>query len=186
MIDKLYKKYFQKSKSFLYPALGIKKKGNPAPIETYVSVEGLIGIENVKLVCCFKNSNSTQFKNFEESMLLSNPLYEYKLDTADYTIYVFNMEIYEDDFFKVLFGKYSQLSTRMKKNIKQYFGEHSPEYTYIESYLYPEKFYDTYSEILDVNVDILKKLGELCNPCDLEKENLKLPKEILENLKEKI
>jgi hypothetical protein len=186
MIDKLYKKYFQKSKSFLYPALGIKKKGYPAPIETYVSVEGLIGVEDVKLICYFKNSTSVQFKNFEESMLLGNPLYESRIDIGDYTAYVFSMEIYEDDFFRVLLGKYSKLSTQMKKNIKQYFGEHSAEYSYIETYLYPEKFYETYSELLDIDVSALKSVRELCDPLDLEKENLKISKEIIENLKENI
>lgn len=186
MIDKLYKKYFQKSKSFLYPALGIKKRGNPVPIETYLSIEGLIGVEDVKLICCFKNSGSIQFKNFEETMLIGNPLYDYKIDATDYSIYVFNMDIYEDDFFKVIFGKYSQLSTQMKKNIKYYFGESSAEYSYVETYLYPEKYYETYSELLDVNVSILKKIGELCNPTDLEKEKLVIPEEILEKVKQKI
>lgn len=186
MIDKLYKKYFQKSKSFLYPALGIKKRGYPAPVETYVSIEGLVNVEDVKLICYFKNSTSVQFKNFEETMLLTNPLYESKITIGDYTAYIFSLEIYTDDFFKVILGKYSQLSTQMKKNIKQYFGEHSPEYSYIETYLYPEKFYETYSELLDIGVSTLKKVGELCDPMDLEKENLKLSKEIIEKLKENI
>jgi hypothetical protein len=186
MIDKLYKKYFQKSKSFLYPALGIKKRGNPSPMETYISVEGLIGYEDIKLICCFKTSGSAQFKNFEETMLVGNPLYEYKIDMTDYSAYVFSLEIYEDDFFRVLLGKYSKLSNQMKKNIKQYFGEHSAEYSYIETYLYPEKYYELYSDLLDVNIGTLKNIGELCDPCDLDKEKLKLPKEILEKTKENV
>ena len=57
MIDKLYGKYFQKSRSFLYPALGIKRTGIK-PSGTYISLEGKVNPEDVKLVCTFKNDIS--------------------------------------------------------------------------------------------------------------------------------
>ena len=40
-----------------------------------------------------------------------------------------------------------------------------------------------YAKLLDVSVSTLKELGELCDPCDLEKETLKIPAEELELLK---
>jgi hypothetical protein len=40
----------------------------------------------------------------------------------------------------------------------------------MESYLYPEKYFKKYAEILMIDVDILKKVGELCEKYDQEKE----------------
>jgi hypothetical protein len=94
------------------------------------------------------------------------------------------MEIYENDYFNVVFGKYSKLSNVLKKAIREYFGEFSPEYSYVETYLYPEKFYQKYSELLDVEEETLKNIGELCNPTDIKKETLKILPENLEILEE--
>ena len=180
MIDRLYKKYFQKSKTFLYPALGIKKRSYTNPTHTYLAIEGKFGVEDLKLVCCFKKDSSDKFKMFEEKMLLSNPLFLEKLKLTNNNIYIFNLEIYENDYFNVVFGKYSKLSNVLKKAIREYFGETSAEYSYIETYLYPEKFYEKYSELLDIDLKTLKNIGELCDPCDVEKETLKLPVKDLE------
>lgn len=184
MIEKLYKKYFQKSKSFLYPALGIRKKSYATPVNTYLAIEGKIGIEEVKLICYFKKDSSDKFKIFEEKMLLENPLFFKKIELDYCNLYIFNMEIYENDYFNVIFGRYSKLSNMLKKAIKEYFGEKTAEFSYIETYLYPEKFYDTYSELLDIDLKTLKNIGELCDPSDLEKETLKISLENLEILKE--
>ena len=180
MIDKLYGKYFQKSRSFLYPALGIKRTTANTPSGTYISLHGTIEPEDVKLICVFKEDDSDKFKTFEEQMLLSNPLFEEKIKIKDYNIYVFDLEIYQSDYFNFLLGKYSKISPVLKRAIKIYYGENSAEYKFIESYLYPERFFDDYANLLDVDVEILKKIGELCDPCDMEKEVLKIPVENLE------
>jgi hypothetical protein len=182
MIDKLYGKYFQKSKSFLYPALGIKRTSSTMPSGTYVSLNGKIEPEDVKLICTFQQTDSEEFKIFEEQMLLSNPLFVEKISIKDYNLYVFDLEIYQADWYNFIVGKYSKLSAHLKRAIKIYYGEKSTEYKYIETYLYPEKYFETYAKLLDVDVELLVKTGELCNPCDLEKENLKIPVEDLEVL----
>ena len=180
MIDKLYGKYFQKSRSFLYPALGIKRTSSTMPSGTYISLTGMIEPEDVKLICSFKNTDSEEFKTFEEQMLLSNPLFVKKIHIKDYILYVFDLEIYKSDYFNFILGKYSKLSSHLKRAIKSYYGEKSAEYKYIETYLYPEKYFETYAKLLDIDVEILKASGELCDPFDLEKETLKIPKEDLE------
>lgn len=182
MIDKLYKKYFQKSKCFLYPALGIKRRTYATPIETYLAIENKIGVEDIKLICSFKKDLSEKYKSFEEKMITSNPLFVSKIELKNTIVYIFTMEIYENDYFNVIFGRYSKLSNILKKAIKEYFGESSQEYSYIETYLYPEKFYDKYAELLDVDAKTLKSIGELCDPCDLEKETLKILPENFEVL----
>jgi hypothetical protein len=182
MIDKLYGKYFQKSKSFLYPALGIKRTGIK-PDGTYVSIKGKIEPEDIKLICTFRNDDSEEFKVFEEQMLIENPLFVEKMQVRDFNIYVFDLEIYQDDYFNFLLGRYSKLSNAIKKAIKMFYGEKSAEYKVLETYLYPDKYFDEYSKLLDVDVAILKKIGELCNPYDFQKETLKIPVEDFELLK---
>lgn len=179
MIDKLYGKYFQKSKSFLYPILGIKRTSFNLPIGTYISLKGIYEPEDMRFICTFKENDTQSFKDFEEQMLLTNPLFIEKIKLKDFSIYVFDMEVYYEDWFNFIMGKYSKLSNVTKKAIRAYYGEKSKEYKYIETYIYPEKYFETYATLLEVSIYTLKKIGELCNPCDLEKENLKIPIEDL-------
>lgn len=185
MLEKIYKKYFQKSKSFLYPALGIRKKSHVTPINTYIAIENKIGIEDVKLICVFDKEEIEKNKLFEENMLLSNPLFLEKVELKDECLYIFSLEIYETDYFNFVLGKYSKFSSVLKKAIRDYFGEKSQEYSYIETYLHPDKFYERYSELLDIDLETLKNIGELCNPPDVDKETLKLSEENFELIKEK-
>lgn len=178
MIHKLYDKYFQKSKSFLYPALGIKRS-TFFPKITYMSVDQYINIEDVKLICTFENDTSSNFSTFEKKVLFENSLFIEKLPIKEQPAYVFNLEPYESDWFNVILGRYSKLSAPLKKAIKLYYGENSAEYQYIDTYLHPEKYYQVYADFLSVEPETLKKVGELCNSPDLEKENLKLSAEEL-------
>lgn len=182
MLEKLYDKYFQKSRSFLYPMLGIKKTSYFSPTGTYLSIEGLIDPEDIKLVCVFKEDSSDGFKAFEDQMLLTNPLFSQVLYIQGYNLYIFDFQLYTDDWFHFLLGKYSKLSGPFKRAIKVYYGELTTEYKYIESYLYPEKYYDNYARLLDVDVKILRQNVELCDSCNLEKETLKIPVKDLEIL----
>jgi hypothetical protein len=174
MIETLYGKYFQKSRSFLYPALGIKRNSNITPTGTYLSLEGKIGPEDMKLIVAFKHDDSEGYKTFEDKMLLTNPLYEDKISVKEYNLYIFNFEMYKDDWFNFLLGKYSKLSNVLKRAIKSYYGESSSEFKYMETYIYPEKFIGVYSKMLNVDIATLKEVGELCDPCDLKKEILKI------------
>ena len=183
MIKSLYGKYFQKSKSFLYPALGIKKSSDFSPSGTYLAIDGYIGPEDVKLICTFDKDDSEEFKDFEKHMLLENPLFLDKVEVKDFTVYIFDYQIYQNDWFNFILGKYSKLSTTIKRAIKQYYGNNSAEYTYIDSYLFPKEYFQDYAGLLDMNVDELKTIGELCDACDIEKETLKIPKKYLATIK---
>jgi len=183
MIDKLYGKYFQKSRSFLYPALGIKRTSYKIPSNTYLSLEGRIGLEDMKLICSFPEDDSEDFKSFEAEMLIGNPLFVEKIQTKDSNLYVFDLQIYKSDWYSFIFGKYSKLSSHLKRAIKNYYGEKSSEYKYIETYLYPSEYFDVYAKLLDIDVNLLKEVGELCNNYNTEKENLKIPVENFELLK---
>lgn len=183
MIESLYTKYFQKSRSFLYPLLGIKRTSVHNPVGSYIALDGVTGPEDMLLVCSFKDDGSTGFKSFEEQMLLGNPLFEKVIAAGDHKVYLFNFSSYRSDWFNFILGKYSKLSVPLKKAIKTYYGENTSEYKYIDSFLYPDKYFSVYAHLLGVNIETLKAVGELCDPCDIEKETLKIPVELLENLK---
>jgi len=174
MITSLYGKYFQKSRSFLFPALGIKKMSLFNPTSVYLSIEGKISVEDRKLICAYKAEDSDIFKTFESDVLTSNPLFEYVIDADEFKLYVFNFDKWANDWKHFLEGKYSKLSRELKLLIKNYYGETSSEYQYIETYLYPEKFMDVYAKLLDVSVKLLKEVGELCDKYNSEKETLSI------------
>ena len=186
MIKSLYGKYFQKSKSFLYPAIGIRRTSKIQPTGVYMAIEGHVNPEDMKLVCTFDKKQSKEFKDFELNMLIENPLFDEKIETEKYMVYIFDFSIYKYDWFNFILGKYSKLSNVLKKAIKNYYGETSNEYQYMDTYLHPEEYFGKYSELLDVSIDSLENIGELCDACDIEKETLIIPKEYLEELKKSI
>jgi len=178
MIEKVYGKYFQKSRAFLYPILGIKREKNTTPLQTYISIEGIIDVDDMKIVCIYDNTDSKEFENFENE-ILNNPFFVEKIEIVKTKLYIFNIESYKNDYFNFILGKYSKLSDSLKKAIKKYYGEKSLEYKYIDSYLYPENYFEDYANILGISISSLKKVGELCNSCDIEKETYKISKEEL-------
>jgi len=59
-----------------------------------------------------------------------------------------------------------------------FFEKDSPNYIYMKSYLYPENYFEDYARCLDVDIDFLESVGELCAKPDLEKETLIIKKEV--------
>ena len=164
MIDSLYDKYFQKSRSFLYPLLGIKKNSPFVPLGTYIAVKDAIDPDEMKLICTYSADESPEFVVFENDALISNPLFHNVLKTKDVYIYVFDLKIYQNDWFNFIMGKYSLMTPIAKKAIKIYYGANSDEYEYLDSYLNPSSYYEVYANILGMSAKELKNAGELCDP----------------------
>ena len=59
-----------------------------------------------------------------------------------------------------------------------FFGNIGTIAEYMESYLYPEKYYEIYSELLNIPTSLLEEVIELCDKPNLKKEDFK--KSILE------
>lgn len=172
-IKSLYREYFQKSRIFLYPALEIERGNSIVPIETYISWNDSILPSDRKLVCLYHLRDDIKYKQFEKRKLLGNRLFEDFREVEDNkAIYIFNFEQNNGDWNHFLKGRYSQLSTELKKKIKDFYKNNNSNATYVDSFVYPEKFYDLYSELLGVEASILKEVKELCSAPDLEKESL--------------
>ena len=174
MIKGLYKDYFQKSYTFLYPLLGFKKKSCPfKPVQTYVKWSDEVKESDKKLICVYKIDDTQSWFDFETKVLLTHPMLDSVSKIDDETIaYVFDLHMYKNDFYAFLEGKYSTFSDKAKRAISDYYGIHTAEWVYVESFLFPKKYFKTYAEILLVPVATLQKVGELCDKINLEKETL--------------
>lgn len=185
----MYDKYFQKSRAFLYPLLGIKKSANISPVNTYVSWEGVYTTKDMKLVVIYKQDNSEGFRAFEKMVLFKNRFFvDFKECEQGYTAYIFTFEQFKQDWNNFLDGKYSQFTPDLKNRIKNYHGESSGEWSYIETFLYPSKHYNTYAALLADSDDysemfeLLQRVGELCDPYNEEREIFKIGVKHLELL----
>lgn len=183
MIKTLYQDYFQKSKTFLFPALKIARNSSIQVSETFISWEGMYKPEDQKLIVLYDDVNTEAFQAFELKVLIAHPLYytTHRLPDGNSAIYVYDYSILKKDWENFLTGKYSRLSKDLKQAILTYYGKNSHEYKYIASFLLPEDFFEVYSELLDVHVDLLKKVGELCDPYNVDKETCKISVEHLES-----
>lgn len=183
MIKTLYQDYFQKSKTFLFPALKIARNSSIQVSETFVSWEGMYTPGDGKLILLYDDVNTEAFQAFELKVLMAHPLFftRHQITDSNSAVYVYDYSILKKDWEHFLQGKYSRLSKDLKQAILTYYGKNSHEYKYIASFLLPEDFFPVYAELLDVHVDLLTQVGELCDPYNVDKETCKIPVELLES-----
>ena len=180
-INALYKEYFQKSKIFMYPLLGIKRGSPAVPNQTYIGWESEYAPEDAKLIAEYPVRTDDEYLKFEKTILLKhNRLVDYYM-INDAAYFVFDFSDLTDDWNKFRSGQYSKLSPNIKRKIHSYFDNHSANHVYMDSYLNPEKYFGIYSDLLNTSEDLLRSIGELCSKPDLEKETLTVKKENLQN-----
>ena len=172
-IKSVYNKYFQKSKVFLYPLLGIKRGTKIIPSETYIAWNDNVKAEDMKLVCLYHPSKNDDYLNYEKKVLLKHSrLCDIGLIDKDNKIFVFDFSDIKNDWNNFINGKYSKISKENKSKILSFFDKNSANYVYMKSYLSPDKYFEDYAECLGVEVEFLQNVGELCGKPDIEKETL--------------
>lgn len=173
MMNQLYAKYFQKSTTFLYPLLGFEKNRNLAPLVAFLTWENRFTVDDRKLICFFKrHKNDQMFADFELNKLLNHPMLDFCEELPeDSIVYVFDMTPVASDYDLFLQGKYSKMSGDAKDKIAHYFGISSPEFVYIESYLYPEKYHRVYAELLGEKLSVIQEVHELCDKYNPDQEH---------------
>ena len=70
-INALYRNYFQKSKIFVYPLLGIKKGSSVTPVQTYFGWNDYVTPEDMKLVTVFHARTDQDYVDFEKTYLFA-------------------------------------------------------------------------------------------------------------------
>ena len=175
VVKQVYKRYFQKSKSFLLPILGLKKDFKYAPIQSYMQWAGIYKLSDCNLILTYEKSDEPSWNKYLLNTIMANRMFNEYYDIDDETIAVsFDLYSISEDYQYVIDGKYSKLSKQTKSKIREYYGYNSPEWAYMESFLFPERYIPTYSKILDVEEEHIRFTGELCDLPDLDKETLKL------------
>jgi len=174
MINKVSSKYIQKSSLFLYPQLKLSATTRYKPLQTYTGLNNDIHPASSALILQYKKYNSKSFVKFEVKELLSNQYFMDRFESNDHYVYVFNLSHLKSSYNHFLAGKYSKFSEDAKKPILDYYSDGDLMTAYIESYLYPELYYDEYSKMLNVSENDLEKVIELCDKPDLKKETLTL------------
>ena len=187
-MKQVYKEYFQKSKVFLYPLLGIRKGIRFVPIQTYISWNDIYPKDMNKFLCLYKINKEDevakkQFEIFCQMHLKDHELFEAHHILDDMDMFIFDFSVYQKDVKKFLKGQYSKFSSYTKDTILTFFGKIGTISEYVESYLYPEYFYDEYAEILKIPVKDLKEVGELCDKPDMQKEEFQKELVLLELFK---
>ena len=170
---KLFKTYFQKSKVFLYPLLGIAKGARYVPVETYMSWTDNHLTGDMKLCCVYKQQRTKTYLAFEEKNLLKNKkFFDYrKLDDGTH-LYIFDLSNYPQTWLAVLDGMYSKIRCDEKEIILDFFGDVGVVAETIESYLYPEDYHEDYADKLDVDIECIQKVHEVCDAPNIDKETL--------------
>jgi hypothetical protein len=171
-IKAIYKKYFQKSKIFIYPLLDIKRGTFIIPNETYLNLNDTYSFKDMKLICLYEMSENKNINLNKEKLLKHNRLFEHIELDNDSNLFIFDFSDLTDDWQSFTDGKYSKLNEKLKRKILNYFDKNSGNYAYVKSYLYPEDFFNDYAILLNVDNEMLEKVGELCDKPDLEKETL--------------
>lgn len=172
-IDALYKSYFQKSKIFLYPLLDIRRGSSVVPEQTYLSWDGNLTPEDTKLIAVYPKRTDAEYINFEKFVLLKHSRATDFVNINDSQVLVtFDFSDIKEDYMHIINGKYNKLNNKLKRKIGDFFEKNSGNYVYVDSYLFSEKYFSLYADLLGVDENLLKEVGELCSPPDLEKENL--------------
>ena len=185
-MNNVYTQYFQKSKVFLYPLLKLKKGIDFVPIETYICWDGVYSKEDFKFLCVYHCERDDKFKKFESKYLSNHKMLENIIFLSENRqLYVFDLSKYKYDFKRFVEGKYSKFSIGTKNLILNYFGTAGNISEYITSFLDPEPYHETYADALQVSVESIHDVYEVCSIPDLEKETLKaefpLEVELLKN-----
>jgi hypothetical protein len=179
-ITELYSDYFQKSKTFLLPAIGIRRSIHTSHMMTFITWPGKYAITDCRLTVCKADGvDEWDYRKWEKIFIFNNPYFE-SVEWADQKtiVYTFNLEQFKNDWDLFLEGRYSKMSPVIKERIKCYYGETSGEWDYVKSFLYPERYFDKYAELMYDEKDraegakVLRSVGELCPKYDPVNETL--------------
>lgn len=174
-ITSLYKDYFQKSRIFLYPVLEIKRGSSVTPVNTFIAWKGHYEVTDAKLCTLYHLRDDQEFRVFEKQKLLGNELYhDFKQVDTSQGVYIFDFSQQVDDWNAFIEGRYSKISEIHKKRVLDFIGANSANFAYVESFLYPEKYFKMYSELMAVNERHLRGVGELCSKPDFDSETLEM------------
>ena len=179
-MDTVYTDYFQKSKVFLYPLLKLRKGMAYVPIQTYICMEQSYTINDCMFICEYHVKSSDKFIAFYERYLKNHKYFnKYMYQGKNYHLFIFDLKDHKKDFDRFIQGKYSQFSLESKLAILDFYISSGNMMQYMHSYLSPEFAHVDYAKALNIDVDIIKEVHEVCSIPNIEKETLNKKNETL-------
>lgn len=171
-MSSVYTDYFQKSKVFLYPLLQFKKGLSYVPKQTYIAMDHMYSFDDYRFLCEYHVKMSEKFKKFFNTHIKNHPKFDHHIDLGDDKhVFVFDFVSFKSDYKRFLVGKYSHFTLESKLIILDFFSEGKSS-EYIEVFLSPDGYHADYADALNVDIDIIEKVSELCSIPDLDKETL--------------
>jgi len=168
----VYTEYFQKSKVFLYPLLKFRKGLKYVPSQTYIGWSDVYETEDMMFLCLYNTKLTDSFNVFAKRHLIPHPMYRAFTSLSEKEqLFMFDFSRFKNDWKRFIEGKYSQFSLSTKVTILDYFDD-KKTVNYIQGFLSPEDVHEEYANKLNVKLDILQKVHEVCTAPDLEKEIL--------------
>ncbi len=166
----VYTEYFQKSKVFLYPLLKLKKGLKYVPSQTYCAWSDVYNPEDMMFICLYKVKHTDEFDKFAKRHLVKHPMYEGSTSLGENKqLFIYDFSRFKNDWLRFLKGAYSQYSLSSKISILDYFDDEGTV-KYIKGFLAPEDVHEEYADSLNVKLDLLKKVHEVCTAPNIEKE----------------
>ena len=161
---------FQKSTFFLYPLLKTPKVVLPAG--TYIAW-GEYKIGDSFFICVYDKTDNPRLKEMEKNSLLRTERFYEFAERDKQLIYVFDFNDYSYTIEQFIAGEYSAFSDYAKRTIMKYYEDDPERQLMAHVYLYPELYYDRYSDLLEVDRDLFYEGTQLIQPPDLTLETLK-------------
>lgn len=176
-------KYVQKSKIFLLPLIEVKQDKFIKPLNTFLR-DAIFTEHDFRLILPFERDESSEFYYYEKELLDSPCLdTDNYYETKKYQVYVYNLSKYASDYEKVVEGKYTTLSNKVKTLINIYWGTIRDKkfipHSKVDQWLNPTKeTYENMAQELGVPVSVLESVKELLNPPDIGKETFQIENRI--------
>lgn len=189
MIKNIYRRYFQKSKVFLYPLLQLDKKSeeiSEVTIESFIHVENadddlhfLFPLTEPSLTVSFTINLEDKdkrremvheiYQKYGKDRHVKKKFYSPDMDRVIIVYTLFDMV---EDYDLIVAGRYSKISKTSKLRIQRYYAANSEHWAHVKTFLYPEEHYSMYAEALGVDEETLRNRQELIDNPDLVKETI--------------
>lgn len=172
------KEYVKRSRLFLYPLLYIPSDCVIQPDDTYIGWvkdgKEFIKSTDCKLICVYSNINTPAERKAEKQHLLMNRYFEDIVPLENGKMaYVFKItrNNIKQEWKMFLEGKYSRFNNVSKTTITNFYDK-EPMKTYIDTYFYPEDYYDVIAKVLDISLEVVMESDELLSKPDINIETL--------------
>ena len=125
------------------------------------------------MLCLYNTKRTHEFRSFEQNVIYKAILFDCHIELSDNEqLFIFDFSSIKEDYDHFIKSEYSLLSIDTKLEIAKFFRKKEKDSERIDSYLFPYEYHEIYAELLNVDIEIIEGVYELCNKINPEKEML--------------